>query len=194
MPGRHYSDTEKRTAVSWALILGPKEAGRQLKIPGRTVSVWWRSPRWVGDIDPDTRSQLGSLIFETMSEAIVRLKAKIKDPHVSVMELARAVETLRDSHNLLLNKATANVAVASYSDSMPPTERRALLGYLDSLLVKLDAGLLDEVENEVALQLQCERSIDRLLASGEAATPEEAARMITAPVIEGSCAEVPGAD
>ena len=184
MNDRRYTAATRRQAVARALVTGPNEAADVMGIPRRTVSEWWRDPKLTAELSGPERIHLARELHDTMVEAIMRARAAL--PHARLGDIARTIEVLRDSRALLLGTPTANLEV-HHVDPLTESERRTQVKYLNSLLRRLDAGDIDGVEAEVTLQLSAEREIDRLLSSGEASTPEEAARLIT---IEGECRDL----
>jgi len=67
-------------------------------------------------------------------------------------------------------------------DTISPAQRDMARRYADELLAKLDAGKVDEVERLVAIQLDTEREMRRLIDSGEAKSVADAQRILEAEI------------
>ena len=110
-----YDENTRRQAVARALIVGPKRAALDMRLPPRTVADWWHDPRYLAEVDETTRQHLASELWTTMTEALFRLRKGLADPRTRLHDVAYAYQVLRDSHALLSGGATSRVESTSMS-------------------------------------------------------------------------------
>lgn len=114
-------DDVKARAVALSLSVGVLEAGRQLGLPHRTISLWRQHPKFRHLVEQH-RTDLGVEFRLAVDKALASVLAGLDDPKANLGHRARALEVLTNSWQLVTGQATERIEsrTESVTVSIPP--------------------------------------------------------------------------
>jgi len=158
--GRTYTAEERAEAVGLATSIGPKRAGEQLGMPGRTIAYWLRQPS-SSVVIARVEANIAERLKEAHEVALAAVLDGLKDPRARLGDRAAALRVLGEQRALAEGRATANVhnlnlnvdgtakpdELDAIADGLTYAERRDLSQYIDRITAEYEAAHPEEVTN-----------------------------------------------
>jgi len=155
-PHATYGPAVKAEAVALALTVGPNAAADQLGIPRRSVANWMHAPA-AAAIGEATRAGIEDQLWRSFCRAVDVLSGMLGTAEhppqgLKLGDVARTVETLLRSYQLLTGRATERLEVAELFPGISADDRKTIADFARASEAwgqrLADAGLLEAYQAE----------------------------------------------
>ena len=127
---RHYSETEKATAVGLAVLEGQRGASRATGIPVTTIHQWFNSPEYE-QLRMQTRDQVAEKMWATIQLGLSAVADGLQNPKAPLRDKATAFGILYDKYALLTGAATARTESRDLTGTLSDADLIAALRTAD---------------------------------------------------------------
>ena len=133
---RSYTAEQKAEAVRLATSVGPKRAGEQLGIPGRTVAYWMHQPS-ASPIIVAAEVKIADRLRAAHAEALQAVMDGVRDPRSRLGDRATALRVLGEQLALAEGRSSLNIdlhAQANPIDALSPEDAQQLAQVIDAVV------------------------------------------------------------